>query len=196
MFNGLKVLLFLGGGHSQNAILESFSPWGLPYLARVISSQTASYIVSFNFICSRFKVSYWELSYPGRLPNLIRTIISQTSSYIVSFNYLCTAVQSIIMGGSPQRTLKFDPNIYLTNIFLRRKFQLYIFRVQGFILGDYLPPGRPPNLVRTIVSQTSSYIVRFTFLCSPVPKFYFEGFTPHPREPLNLVQTIVSQTCS
>jgi len=59
----------------------------------------------------------------------------------------------------------------------------------------------PPNLVQTIVSQTSSssYIVCFNFLCSTVQKFHFGGAVlggSPPGRPPNLVQTTVSQTTS
>jgi len=42
-------------------------------------------------------------------------------------------------------------------------------------LGGFAPPGKRPNLVQTIVSQTTSYLVNFDFLCWAVQKFYFEG---------------------
>jgi len=79
--------------------------------------------------------------------------------------------------------------------------QFKIFILEGAVLGGS-PSGGPPNLFQIIVSQMSSYIVSFNFLCWAVQKFHFGraivGFAPPPPTPRNpnLVQTIVSQTTS
>jgi len=39
--------------------------------------------------------------------------------------------------------------------------------------AGFAPPQEPPNLVQTIVSQTTSYIKSFNFLCSAIQKFHF-----------------------
>jgi len=75
---------------------------------------------------------------------------------------------------------------------------------RGFATASEEPqiwsPGKPRNLVQTIVSQTTFYIVSFN-LCSAVQKFHFkraifgEAGVCHPEDS-NLVQTIVWQTTS
>jgi len=75
---------------------------------------------------------------------------------------------------NPRTTTKFDPNIYLINNFLHCDFNFLCCTIQKFhfeshlgrtILGS-LTLKRPPNLVQTIVSQTTLYIMNFNFLCS------------------------------
>jgi len=111
--------------------------------------------------------------------NLVQTIVSQTTSYILSFKFLFWALE-----------------------------QFKNFNVEGplweagvFPLEDPLlwSPKRPLNLVQTIVSQTTSYILSFKLLCWAVSKYHFGrpfwGQGLAPKDP-NLVQTIVSQTTS
>jgi len=47
----------------------------------------------------------------------------------------------------------------------------------GDNFGGVRPLGGPPNLVKIIVSQTTSYIVSFNFLCQAVQIGHFFG--PH-----------------
>jgi len=117
---------------------------------------------------------------------LVQTIVSQATSYIMSFNFLCWAVQKFhfrraIFGGrgaGPPRgtpnliswkTAKFGPNNCLANNFLHCEFQLSILNSSKVLLwggGAGICPQNTPNLVQTIVSQTSSSfnIVCFNFL--------------------------------
>jgi len=121
-------------------------------------------------------------------------------------------------GFAPQRIPKFCPNNCYTNIFLHYGFQLSMLSCsKNFTLGGpflalggwrFASPRGSPNLVQTIVSQTSSYITSFNFLCWAVQKFHLgrailrgRGSSPpedpqiwFPGRPLNLVQTVVSQT--
>jgi len=84
------------------------------------------------------------------------------------------------------KTTIFVPNNYLTNNFLHCEFQPSMFSNSKVSLwegqfgggGGGLPkrktppPGNQLNLVQTIVSQTTSYIVSFNFLCSAAQKFH------------------------
>jgi len=113
-------------------------------------------------------------------------------SYIVSFNFLCWAVQKFHFWGiAPRKTTKFGQNNCLTckflhceflltmlssskvlfwgftppsPKFLHCKFQLSILSSLKVSFWGFCPPGGPPNLVKIIVSRTSSYIVSFNFL--------------------------------
>jgi len=119
--------------------------------------------VSFNFLCSAVEKFHFGRAIlgeqgfaPQRTPNLVQTIVLQTTSNM-SFNFLCWAFQKFTLGRS-----------------------FFWGRGGG---GGLLPPeepqiwsrGRLQTLVQTIVSQTTSYIVSFNFLCSAVQKFHFES---------------------
>jgi len=68
-----------------------------------------------------------------------------------------------------ERTSKFGQNNCLTSNFLHCEFLLFMFcsLKDLFWEGQFrgLPPGGTSNLVRRIVSQNTSYIVSFNFLC-------------------------------
>jgi len=91
------------------------------------------------------------------------------------------AVKKFYFGGRfwrslpSRRTPKFGPNNCLTNNFLHCEFQFSMLSSSKVSFWGVRPPGGSPNLVKTIVSQTSSYIVSFNFLCWAVQKFYFLG---------------------
>jgi len=94
----------------------------------------------------------------------------------------------------PWRTPKFGPNNCLTNNFLHYEIQLSMLSSSKVLFwGGVAPrgpqiwfPERPLNLVKTIVSQTTSYVVTFNFLCSALQKFHygklFWGGLPSPWE--------------
>jgi len=73
------------------------------------------------------------------------------------------------------------------------RFKFLCCAVQKFVLGD-LPLGGTPNLVKIIVSHTTSYIVSFNFLCQAVQNDLFFG--PHfGGSPLSWsLKTICKQT--
>jgi len=73
---------------------------------------------------------------------------------------------------SPQETLKYGPNNCLTNIFLDCEFfsTFYVEHFKSLVLEGHFEGlarslGESPNSVKTIVSQTTSYIESFSFLC-------------------------------
>jgi len=78
---------------------------------------------------------------------------------------------------------KFGPNSCLTNKFLHYEFQLSMLSSLKFSLwkgqfvfggaGACLLPPKLPNLVQTVVSQITFYIISFKFLCWEVQKFHF-----------------------
>jgi len=82
---------------------------------------------------------------------------------------------------NPRRTPKFDSNNCLTNNFLRWKFLLSMLSSQKFyfartiMAGRREPHRRLPNLVRTIVSHTASYIVSSTIYVEQLKSFILEG---------------------
>jgi len=70
---------------------------------------------------------------------------------------------------APQMT----PN--LANVFLHYEFQLSMLSSSKVsFLGVHSHPQGPPNLVQTIASQTTSYIVSFNFLCSAIKSWTLE----------------------
>jgi len=104
------------------------------------------------------------------------------------------------LGGSPPlRTPKFGRNNCLTYNFLHSEFQLSMLSSSkvlfwGVNIGGVLPPVRHPNLIKIIVSHTTSYIVSFNFLCQAIQNGPF--FDPHfGGSPLtwSLIKTICKQ---
>jgi len=103
---------------------------------------------------------------PKGAPNLVQRIVSQTSSYIVCFNLYVQQFKSFILEGpfcgfTSWRTSRFGPNNCLTNVFLHCKFQLSMLSSSKVSFGRAIVgvcplPRRTPNLVQTIVSQTTS----------------------------------------
>jgi len=112
--------------------------------------------------------------------------------------------KSYIYGGSfsggflPLENPKFGQNYSLKYNFLHYcEFKLPLLCSSKVSFWGVCYPQRTPNLVRTIVSQTSFYTVSFKSLCWSVQRFYFRRAILAPRGPPNLVRTIiVSQTSS
>jgi len=128
---------------------------------------------------------------------------------ILSFNFLCWAIQKLHFGrailgraflGShfgeiaPKKILKFGPNNFLTNVFIHYECQLFMFSSLKVSFWGFTPQGSS-NLVQTIVSQTTSYIVLSIFFKNFTLGRPFFRVLLHKGLP-NLVQTIVSQTTS
>jgi len=107
--------------------------------------------LSFNFLCSEFKVSLWGSFSPRRTlkfgPNNCLTNyflrcefqLSMLTSSKVSFPLLRGPSN---LDQTVWRTLKFGPNLSYTNIFLLCELQLsYVEQFKSFILGGSLPEG-------------------------------------------------------
>jgi len=134
--------------------------------------------------------------------NFVRTIVSRTSSYIVSFNSLCWAVEQFksfifgktIRGSPPRRAPKFCPNNCLINNFLLCEFQLSMLSSSkvSFLRPFGSSPRRPPNLVKIIVSPTTSYIVSFNFIRQAVQN---GPFLAHILEGSPLTWSLIKTIC-
>jgi len=138
--------------------------------------------VSFNFLCwAAQKFYFWGFASPRRTHKF-------GQNNCLTYNFLHCEFQISMLssskvtfwGGSPPlRTPKFGQNNCLTYNFLHSEFQLFMLSSSkvSFLGGHFggSSPVRPQNLVKIIVSHTTSCIVSFNFLCRAVQNGPFFG---------------------
>jgi len=150
------------GRHFREVVLGSLPPEDRQIFEFQLSMFSSSKV--FNFLCWAVQKFHFGRFAPSpQRPKFGPNNCSQTTSYIVTFNFLCSAFQNfhfekaIFEGFAPQRTPKFGPNNCLTNNCLHYEFQLSMFSCSNISLRGWgFAPQGSPNLVQTIVSQTTS----------------------------------------